>query len=113
MFCAGQDAYLDSVITHPLQPTFIDRAAGKSLVGAKAAAAKKHFDDDEKCRYNGLRVWLPLVYPVTRLGSAVEGGRVPRNTEGDDVFALPVGGVKAHSEGGDFSSYTSQGPRSP
>jgi hypothetical protein len=42
------------MITHPLKPTFIDRAAGKSLVGAKAAAAKKHSDDDEKCRYNGL-----------------------------------------------------------
>jgi hypothetical protein len=56
MFCAGQDACLDSVITHLLQPTFIDRAAGKSLVTAKAAAAKKHFDDDEKCRRNGLRL---------------------------------------------------------
>jgi hypothetical protein len=47
MFCAGQDTCLDSVITHLLQPTFIDRVAGKSLVVAKAAAAKKHFDDDE------------------------------------------------------------------
>ncbi len=28
--------------------------ARKSLVVAKAAAAKKHSDDDEKCRYNGL-----------------------------------------------------------
>jgi hypothetical protein len=35
-----------------LQPTFIDRGARKSLV----AATKKHFDDDEKCRYNGLRM---------------------------------------------------------
>jgi hypothetical protein len=43
------------VITHPLQPTFIDRAARKSLVAAKAAVANKHFDDDEKCRCNGLR----------------------------------------------------------
>jgi hypothetical protein len=50
MFCIGQDAYLDSMITHSLQPTFIDRAAGKSLVTAKAAAAKKHSNDDEKCR---------------------------------------------------------------
>jgi hypothetical protein len=57
MFCAGQDACLDSVITHPLQPTFIDCAAVKSLVAAKAvAAAKKHFDDDEKCHRNGLRL---------------------------------------------------------
>jgi hypothetical protein len=56
MFCAGQDAYLDSMITHPLQPTFIDRATGKSLVAAKAATAKKHSDDDEKCRRNGLRL---------------------------------------------------------
>jgi hypothetical protein len=52
MFCVGQDACLDSVITHRLQPTFIDRAAGKSLV----AAAKKHSDDNEKCRRNGLRM---------------------------------------------------------
>jgi hypothetical protein len=28
----------------------------KSLVAAKVAAAKKHFDDDEKCRRNGLRL---------------------------------------------------------
>jgi hypothetical protein len=44
------------MITHPLQPTFIDRAAGKSLIAAKAATAKKHSDDDEKCRCNGLRL---------------------------------------------------------
>jgi hypothetical protein len=44
------------VITHLLQPTFINCAAGKSLVIAKAAAAKKHSDDNEKCRYNGLRL---------------------------------------------------------
>jgi hypothetical protein len=56
MFWAGQDTCLDSVITHPLQPTFIDRAAGKSLVAAKAVAAKKHSDDNEKCRCNGLRL---------------------------------------------------------
>jgi hypothetical protein len=56
MFCAGQDAYLDSVITHPLQPTFIDCAARKSLVATKAAIAKKHSDDDEKCHHNGLRL---------------------------------------------------------
>jgi hypothetical protein len=56
MFCVGQDACLDSVITHPLQPTFINRAAGKSLVVTKAAAAKKHSDNDEKCRCNGLRL---------------------------------------------------------
>jgi hypothetical protein len=56
MFCAGQDTCLDSVITHPLQPTFIDCAAGKSLVAAKAAAAKKHSDDDEKCWCNGLHL---------------------------------------------------------
>jgi hypothetical protein len=31
MFYVDQDPYLDSMITHPLQPTFIDRAAGKSL----------------------------------------------------------------------------------
>jgi hypothetical protein len=49
MFCADQDTCLDSMITHPLQPTFIDRVAGKSLV-----AAKKHFDNDKKCCYNGL-----------------------------------------------------------
>jgi hypothetical protein len=51
MFCAGQDTCLDSVITHPLQPTFIDRVVGKSLV-----AAKKHSDDNEKCRCNGIRL---------------------------------------------------------
>ncbi|CAM6029573.1 unnamed protein product [Sphagnum balticum] len=56
MFCASQDTCLDSVITHPLQPTFIDCAAGKSLVTAKAAATKKRFDDDEKCHRNGLRL---------------------------------------------------------
>jgi hypothetical protein len=39
-----------------LEPTFIDRVAGKNLVAAKAAAAKKHSDDDEKCRCNGLRL---------------------------------------------------------
>jgi hypothetical protein len=38
-----------------LQPTFIDRAVGKSLVVAKAIVANKHFDD-EKCRCNGLRM---------------------------------------------------------
>jgi hypothetical protein len=56
MFCVGQDTCLDSVITHPLQPTFINRAAGKSLDVAKAAAAKKHSDDNEKCWCNGLRL---------------------------------------------------------
>jgi hypothetical protein len=56
MFCAGQDACLDSVITHPLQPTFINRVGGKSLVVANAAAAKKHSDNDEKCRRNGVRL---------------------------------------------------------
>jgi hypothetical protein len=57
IFCAGQDACLDSVITHPPKPTFIDRAAGKSLVAAKAiVATKKHFDDNEKCHRNGLRL---------------------------------------------------------
>jgi hypothetical protein len=56
MFCVSQDICLDSVITHPLQPTFIDHAVGKSLVVAKAATAKKHSDDDEKCRRNGLRL---------------------------------------------------------
>jgi hypothetical protein len=29
---------------------------GKSLVVAKAVATKKHFDDDEKCQRNGLRM---------------------------------------------------------
>jgi hypothetical protein len=52
MFCIGQDACLDSVITHPLQPTFIDRVARKNLV----TATKKHSDDDEKCHRNGLRM---------------------------------------------------------
>ncbi len=44
------------MITHPLQPTFIDRAAEKSLVAAKVTATKKHSDDNEKCRCNGLRL---------------------------------------------------------
>jgi hypothetical protein len=44
------------VITHLRYPTFIDRAAGKSLVATKAAATKKHSDDDEKCCRNGLRL---------------------------------------------------------
>jgi hypothetical protein len=39
-----------------LQPTFIDRTAGKSLVVAKAVTPKKHSDDNEKCRHNGLRL---------------------------------------------------------
>ncbi|CAK9276519.1 unnamed protein product [Sphagnum jensenii] len=56
MFYAGQDTCLDFVITHPLQPTFIDRVAGKSLVVAKAVAAKKHFNDDKKCRRNCLHL---------------------------------------------------------
>jgi hypothetical protein len=51
MFCAGQDTCLDFLITHLLQPTFIDHAAGKSLV-----ATKKHSDDDKKCRCNGLHL---------------------------------------------------------
>jgi hypothetical protein len=54
MFCVGHDTCLDSVITHLLQPTFIDCATGKSLVAAKAVATKKHSDDNEKCRCNGL-----------------------------------------------------------
>ncbi len=49
----------------------------------------------------GVRVWLPLAYPITRLGSVVEGGRVLGNTGGDDIFARPVGGVKDHFEGGE------------
>jgi hypothetical protein len=57
------------MITHPLQPTFIDRAAGKSLVAAKAAAAKKHSDDDENCRCNGLR--------LITMGWETFGGSVP------------------------------------
>ncbi len=56
MFCAGEDACLDFVITHPLQSTFIDRAVGKSMVATKAVVAKKHSDNDEKCRRNGLRL---------------------------------------------------------
>jgi hypothetical protein len=56
LFCVSQDACLDSVITHPLQPTFIDRVAGKSMVVAKATTAKKHSNDDEKCHRNGLRL---------------------------------------------------------
>ncbi len=44
------------MITHPLQPTFIDCAVGKSLVAAKAAIAKKHSDNDKKCLCNGLRM---------------------------------------------------------
>ncbi|CAK9871789.1 unnamed protein product [Sphagnum jensenii] len=56
MFCVGQDACLDSMITHPLQPTFIDPATGKNLVAAKAVAAKNHSEDDEKCRRNGLHL---------------------------------------------------------
>ncbi|CAM6017327.1 unnamed protein product [Sphagnum balticum] len=47
----------------------------------------------------GVRVWLPLAYPVTRLGSVVEGGQVPGNTKGDDIFASLVRGVEAHSKG--------------
>ncbi|CAK9876198.1 unnamed protein product [Sphagnum jensenii] len=54
MFCAGQDVYLDFMITHSLQPTFIDCAMGKSLVATKATVANKHSDDDEKCCRNGL-----------------------------------------------------------
>jgi hypothetical protein len=56
MFCAGQDACLDFIITHLLQPTFINHAARKSLVAAKATVAKKHFNNNEKCRCNGLRL---------------------------------------------------------
>jgi hypothetical protein len=56
MFYIGQDAHLDFVITHPLQPTFINRAIGKSLVAAEATVAKKHSNDDEKCCCNGLRM---------------------------------------------------------
>jgi hypothetical protein len=56
MFCAGLDACLDSVMSHLLQPTFIDRVVGKNLVAAKAAATKKHSDDNEKCCRNGLRL---------------------------------------------------------
>jgi hypothetical protein len=44
------------VITHSLQPTFIDCVAGKSPVVAKAAAAKKHSNDNEKCCRNGLHM---------------------------------------------------------
>jgi len=47
----------------------------------------------------GVCVGLPSAYPVAHLGSAVESGRVPRNARGDNVFALPVGGMEVHSEG--------------
>ncbi len=70
MFCTGQDACLDSVITHTLQPSFMDRAAGKSLVAAKAAAAKKHSNDDEKCHRNGLR--------LIAMGWETFGGSTPK-----------------------------------
>ncbi len=57
MFCASQDACLDSVITHSLQPTFMDRAVGKNLVAAKAAVAKKHSDDDRSSLLTESRLW--------------------------------------------------------
>jgi hypothetical protein len=38
MFCARHDTCLDSMITHSLQPTFIDRVAGKSLVAVKVVS---------------------------------------------------------------------------
>ncbi len=44
------------MIIHSLQPTFINRAAGKSVVVAKVATVKKHSDDDEKYCRNGLRL---------------------------------------------------------
>ncbi len=67
MFCVGQDAYLDFVITHMLQPTFIDCAAGKSLVATKVAAAKKHSNDNKKCCRNGLRMIVMALGNVRRL----------------------------------------------
>jgi hypothetical protein len=54
------------VITHPLHPTFIDRAAGKSLVTGKAAAAKKRSEDDQKCCHNGLHL-IAMAWCVQRL----------------------------------------------
>jgi hypothetical protein len=62
MFCVGQDACLDSGITHKLQPTFIDRAPRKNppfplqILVTKATTAKKHSNDDEKCCHNGMRM---------------------------------------------------------
>jgi hypothetical protein len=44
--------------------------ARKSLVAVKAAVAKKHSDDDKKCRYNGLRL-IAMVWE-TFDGSAPE-----------------------------------------
>ncbi len=43
---------------------------GKSLVVTKAAAAKKHFDDDKKCYCNGLRL-IAMVWEMFG-GSAPE-----------------------------------------
>jgi hypothetical protein len=73
MFCASQDTCLDSMITHPLQPSFIDRAAGKSLVVAKATVAKKQCDDDEKCQCNGLRL-IAMAYEM--FGSSTPETRI-------------------------------------
>ncbi len=39
---------------------------------------------------------FPLADPVPHMRPAVGDGWVPRNTGNDEVFVLPVGGVKAH-----------------
>jgi hypothetical protein len=49
----------------------------------------------------GVCVGLPPAYLVARLGSSVESGQVPGNAGGDNVFALPIGGMEVHSEGGE------------
>jgi hypothetical protein len=56
-----------------LQPTFIDRAAGMNLVATKVVVVKKHFDDDEKCRRNGLRM---IVMVWETFGSSIPEMRI-------------------------------------
>jgi hypothetical protein len=56
MFCIGQDAYLDSVITHPLQLTFIGPSGRKESGRCQGCCRQGTLrDDDEKCRRNGMR----------------------------------------------------------
>jgi hypothetical protein len=80
----------------------LDAAGGGSLAELLGAGCVLgHLCDLVDPFGRGIRVWLPLAYPVTHLGSAIEGGQVPGNTRGDDIFASLVGGVEAHLEGGE------------
>jgi len=76
-----------------------DRGGPTELFGA--GCVLKRLGDLVDPLGRGVCVGLTPAYPVARLGSAVESGRVLGNARGDNVFALHVGGMEVHSEGGE------------